>query len=184
MITADNNPSIETFVTEFRDAIEPLWTPETAAFAPDLYPQGYDLPPSAGQSVPTSIALLGELRANYPDKAFTLGVGAVVIGSTVALRHHSFVRQHPVEGREPLVIDPTSDQIPGITERIIVAGDLTLAKRDIHYHLFTEFVAPPEWPCADVPSDIRETKPNSRQRAAQLREALGDWRSGFFPSEP
>lgn len=163
--------TIEAFAHDFRDAIEPCWGVDTSSYAADLFPEGYEIPPSGGQSVPTSGLLLDELREAFPDERFRLTVGAIYLGRAAVLAHHTYVTHHPVLGRSPTIIDATADQAPGITERVVYKDMSKLAARGVVYLAFNQYEEVPPKICEDT----TPVTPAST-RIALLRQRMGDWR--------
>lgn len=161
---------IETFVRDFREAIEPCWGPDTGAYSADLFPEDYEVPASGGQCVVTSAVLLGELRDVFPNERFKLTVGAVYIGRVAVLGHHTYITRHEVLGRAPTVIDATADQAPAIDDKVIFGGmqELVMA-RSLTYLAFNQYDTPPDSICEDVPG-------NTPKRVAILQERMGAWR--------
>lgn len=167
-----SNPhlDIEAFALDFRTAIEPCWGPDTGAHSSDLFPEGYEVPPSGGQCVVTSAVLLGELRQAFPAERFRLTVGAVYLGRAAILGHHTYVTHHPLLGRSPNVIDVTGDQAPGIDDKVVFGGMQELVTvRGLAYLAFNQYEEPPDSICEDMPG-------NTPKRMAILRERLGSWR--------
>lgn len=168
---------IETFAQEFRATVEPCWSSETGAYSPDLFPVGYDVPPSGGQCVITSAVLLGELRDEFPAERFRLTVGAVYLGQTAIIGHHTYVTHHPLLGRQPNIIDVTGDQAPGIDDSVIFGGMQELVtSRGLTYLAFNQYEVPPENICEDVQSNT------GRHRMEILRKRLEDQRRALKAS--
>lgn len=164
-------PDIEAFAHDFRTVIEPCWGSDTGSCSAELFPEGYEIPPSGGQCVATSGLLLDELRDAFPDERFRLTTGAVYLGRMAVLSHHSYVTHHPVFGRSPTVIDITADQAPKITDRVVYGDMLELAARGVIYLAFNQYEEVPAKICEDAPP---VTPANAR--IAILRQRIGDWR--------
>jgi hypothetical protein len=167
------NIEIETFARNFREAVEPHWGPDTGSYSGDLFPEGYEVPPSGGQCVVTSAVLLGELRDALPNERFKLTVGAVVYMGRTILAHHTYVTHHPIMGRAPTVIDATADQAPGIGDKLIFGNMIELVTtRGLIYMAFNTYEQPPERICEDTPVPPGRTA----ARVALLRQRMGAWR--------
>lgn len=164
---------IEAFVYDFRKAIEPCWGPDTGSYSPDLFPEGYEVPPSGGQCVGTSGCLLHELRDAFPGDRFRLSVGALYLGQVAVLTHHTFVTHHPVLGRSPTIADVTPDQAPGVSDEVVYGDLLDLASRGLMYCIFTSYEVVPAKICEDVPPGITPVY----QRTALLRQRMSGWRA-------
>lgn len=160
---------IETFAHKFRAAVEPCWEPGTGVYDA-LYPPGYEVPPSGGQCAPTSAVLWGELCAAFPGEKFKLTVGALYLGRIAVLGHHTYVTHHPIIGRTPTAVDVTPDQAPDIDDKVIF-GDMQelLTTRGLAYLAFIHYDQPRDSMVEDLQGTVLE-------RAAALRERLGDWK--------
>ncbi len=164
-----SRPDIEAFANDFRTAIEACWGPDTGMYSSDLFPAGYEIPPSAGQCVATSGLLLEDIRAEYPGERFRFNTGAVYLGTVAVLSHHNFITHHRLIGRPPRVLDITADQAPGITNRVVYGDIQGLAARGLVYLVFDSYDEVPEFICEDV---IPE--PPIRTRMNTLRQRMRD----------
>lgn len=147
-------PKLEAYTRKFRELIEPAWSINTASYGESNQALDPNAPAAKGHCVITSAFLLSGLRRAFPENRFRMTVGCVLVDGALAINHHTYVTEHSILGRPPVVLDATPDQTPEITNTIVVANMQELAVNGLTYLAYNQYEEPPNSICEDREGDL------------------------------
>lgn len=117
-------------VSNFRSAIAPLWTEETAFKVPEIAEYGPNIP--GGQCAVTCLVLKDVLAGEFPDEPTFLVSGEVrSANGEILIGDHAWLKFGIDD--DALIIDPTADQSPVIDETVILGTESELVERGLRY---------------------------------------------------
>ena len=117
-------------VSDFRSAIAPLWSEETAYKVPEIAEYGPNIP--GGQCAVTCLVLKDVLAGEFPNEPSFLVSGEVrSVNGEILIGNHAWLKLSI--GEDALLIDPTADQSPAIPDPVIIGTESELTERGLQY---------------------------------------------------
>ncbi len=117
-------------VDDFRAAIEPCWSEESAYRVPEIQLYGPYI--SGGQCAVTCLVLMDVLRQKFTDEQICFVNGQVQSNKgDIVIRDHGWLQVG--SGEDVVIVDPTADQADTIDEKVVMGKTKELEELGLQY---------------------------------------------------